>query len=65
MLVKYNKKAVQQISSTIVLKDRYIPYRATIIGRYYKIIYYLRGSTLRIAAFWDMRMDPRNLKKRI
>lgn len=102
MQVKYNKKAVRQISSTIdyylehfgsqattnlaheidekiktlrkfpeigfpepLLKDRYIPYRATIIGRYYKLIYYLRGNTLRIAAFWDMRMDPRNLKRRI
>jgi plasmid stabilization system protein ParE len=48
-----------------LLKDRYIPYRATIIGRYHKLIYYVRGNTLRIAALWDMRMHPERLKKRI
>ena len=40
-------------------------YRATIIGRYHKLIYYVRGNTLRIAALWDMRMHPSNLMKRV
>ena len=48
-----------------LLKDRYNLYRATIIGRNYKIVYYVRGKTIRIAAFWDMRMHPDRLKKMI
>ena len=48
-----------------LLKDRYILYRATHIGRYHKIIYYVRGKTLRIAAFWDMRMNPDKLSRMI
>ena len=102
MQVKYNKKALQHISSTIdyyldhfgqqatnnlaheieekvkmlrkypgigfpepLLKDYYIPYKATIVGRYHKIIYYVKGDTLRIVAFWDMRMHPKKLQKKI
>ncbi len=102
MLVKYNKKALQHISSTIdyylehfgqqattnlaheidekvktlrkypgigfpepLLKNYYTPYKATIVGRYHKLIYYVKGNTLRIAAFWDMRMSPEKLQRRI
>jgi hypothetical protein len=28
-------------------------------------VYYVTGDTLRIAAFWDMRMNPDKLKKTI
>ena len=48
-----------------LLRGYYNLYKATIVGRYYKLIYYVRGNTLRIAAFWDMRMHPDKLKKRI
>ena len=48
-----------------LLKSHYIPYKATVVGMYHKIIYYVKGNTLRIAAFWDMRMNPEKLKKRI
>ena len=48
-----------------LLRDRYILYRATHVGRYHKLIYYVKGNTLRIAAFWDMRMHPDRLKKKI
>ena len=48
-----------------LLSDRKILYRASIINKYYKIIYYVKGNTLRIAAFWDMRMNPNKLEKRI
>ena len=102
MQVKYNKKAVRHITSTVdyylshfgkqatsnlaheidekvkmlrkypeigfpepLLSGRNILYRATIVGRYHKIIYYVKGNTLRIAAFWDMRMSPETLKGRI
>lgn len=102
MQVKYNKKAIQHINSTIdyylehfgvqattnlaheidekvkmlrkypgigfpepLLKGHYISYKATIVGTHHKLIYYVRGNTLRIAAFWDMRMNPSKLQKRI
>lgn len=102
MLVKYNKKAARQISSTVdyylshfgkqatinlaheidekmkmlrkypeigfpepLLTGSSILYRATIVGRYHKLVYYQRGNTLRIAAFWDMRMSPSNLQKMV
>ena len=48
-----------------LLSDRNIQYRASIINEYYKIIYYVKGDILRIAAFWDMRMHPDKLKKTI
>jgi len=48
-----------------LLADRKIRYRASVINDYYKVIYYVMGDTLRIAAFWDMRMSPEKLKKSI
>lgn len=48
-----------------LLKNYYLQYRATHIGKYHKLIYYVKGNTLRIAAFWDMRMSPAKLRKRI
>ncbi|MBQ9672712.1 MAG: type II toxin-antitoxin system RelE/ParE family toxin [Prevotella sp.] len=48
-----------------LLRDRYILYRATHIGKYHKLIYYVRGKTLRVAAFWDMRMRPDKLTKMV
>lgn len=48
-----------------LLRDRKIHYRASIINDYYKVIYYVKGDVLRIAAFWDMRMHPDKLRKTI
>ena len=48
-----------------LLRDRKILYRASIINDYYKVIYYVKGDVLRIAAFWDMRMHPDKLRKTI
>jgi len=48
-----------------LLADRKIHYRASVINEYYKVIYYVKGDVLRIAAFWDMRMHPDNLRKTI
>ena len=49
----------------MLLADRKIPYRASIINEYYKVIYYVKGNVLRIVAFWDMRMHQDNLRKTI
>jgi Txe/YoeB family toxin of Txe-Axe toxin-antitoxin module len=48
-----------------LLSDRKIRYRSLIINDYYKLIYYVQGDILRIAAFWDMRMHPDKLRKSI
>ena len=48
-----------------LLSDRKIQYRASIINDYYKVIYYVKGDVVRIAAFWDMRMHPDKLRKTI
>ena len=49
----------------LLLRDRNIHYRSVIINDYYKMVYYIKGDVLRVAAFWDMRMHPDNLRKRI
>ncbi len=49
----------------LLLSGRKICYRASIINKYYKIIYYVKGDVLRVAAFWDMRMHPDKLRKMI
>ena len=48
-----------------LLQDRKICYRSVIINKYYKMVYYVKGDVLRIAAFWDMRMHSERLKNRI
>ena len=48
-----------------LLSDKKICYRASILNKYYKVIYYVKGDVLRIAAFWDMRMHPDKLKNTI
>ena len=71
ILVYYNEKKERLLKHPEsgfpepLLADRKIRYRASIINDYYKVIYYVTGDTLRIAAFWDMRMNPEKLKKTI
>ena len=40
-------------------------YRAAIVDKHHKLIYYTKGDVLRIAALWDTRMHPDNLAKRL
>lgn len=49
----------------LLLRDRKIHYRSVIINDYYKMVYYIKGDVLRVAAFWDMRMHQDNLRKRV
>ena len=35
-------------------------YRSIIVRRLNKIVYYVKGNTLHIAAFWDTRREPKN-----
>lgn len=33
-------------------------YRSIIVRRLNKVVYYVKGDTIRIAAFWDTRREP-------
>ena len=45
-----------------LLKERKFEFRSTIIYQNYKMVYYVDGETIWIAAFWDMRMNPEKLQ---
>ena len=47
------------------LADRAPSYRAKIINRNYKLIYYVDNDVIHISAIWDMRMHPAKLTKMI
>ena len=48
-----------------LLAERKIVYRSVIINDYYKMIYRIDNDVITISAFWDMRMHPNRLKRRI
>ena len=48
-----------------LLAGRTHTYRSLIISTNYKLVYYLKGNTLWVAAVWDMRMHPDKLKRQI
>ena len=48
-----------------LLTDRKIFYRSVIINDSYKMIYRIDNDVITISAFWDMRMHPNRLKRRI
>ena len=39
---------------------RRLPYRSIIINGLSKMVYYVDGDTIFIAAFWDTRREPKN-----
>jgi plasmid stabilization system protein ParE len=48
-----------------LLTDRKVVYRSVIINDYYKMIYRLDDDVITISAFWDMRMNPKKLRRMI
>ncbi len=38
-------------------------YRSIIVRRLNKVVYYVKGDTIHIAAFWDTRREPKNQAK--
>ena len=48
-----------------LLSGRRFVYRSVIINKHYKMIYRVEPDVIRVSAFWDMRMSPENLRKRI
>jgi plasmid stabilization system protein ParE len=39
---------------------RKLEYRSIIVRRLNKVVYYIKGDTIHIAAFWDTRREPKN-----
>ena len=35
------------------------PYRSVVLNHLNKMVYYIKGDTIRIAAFWDTRREPK------
>lgn len=46
-----------------LFSHRKLAYRSIIVRRLNKIVYYIKGDTLHIAAFWDTRREPKNQAK--
>ena len=48
-----------------LLAGRKFFYRYVILNRNIKMVYYVEDEIIHIAAFWDMRMHPNKLKRKI
>ena len=48
-----------------LLRDRKRFYRSLILNKRIKMVYFVEDETIHIAAFWDMRMHPDKLRRRI
>ena len=48
-----------------LLSGRKKLYRSVILYENYKMVYYVDEDTIWIAAFWDMRMNPEKLRRRL
>ena len=48
-----------------LLAGRKYFYRSCILNRRIKMVYYVEDNTIKVAAFWDMRMNPNKLKQMI
>lgn len=42
-----------------LLAQKSKPYRSVVLNHLNKIVYYIKGDTIRITTFWDTRREPR------
>jgi plasmid stabilization system protein ParE len=42
-----------------LLAQKSKPYRSVVLNHLNKIVYYIKGDTIRIVAFWDTRREPK------
>lgn len=40
-------------------------YRSVVVNRQNKIVYYIKGNTIRVSALWDTRREPKSLAKEV
>ena len=48
-----------------LLRKSKIPFRRVVIGKLNKLIYFVDGDVIKIADFWNTRMNPRVLVERV
>lgn len=48
-----------------LLRKSKLPFRRVVIGKQNKLIYYVDGEVIKIVDFWNTRMSPRTLVKRV
>lgn len=48
-----------------LLSGRKFFYRFVLLNHNIKMVYYIESDVIHIVAFWDMRMSPENLIKKI
>jgi len=61
MLIKHPNYGQRE---PLLLKSK-IPFRRVVVGKLNKLIYYVDGEVIKIVDFWDTRMSPRTLVKRV
>ena len=52
-----------QVEPLLIGKSK--EYRSVVVNRLNKIVYYIKGNTIRISAFWDTRREPNSLAKEV
>lgn len=48
-----------------LLAHRKQEYRSLVVHQHYKIVYYIKGQTIRIVDLWDTRANPKRLTAHI
>ena len=43
-----------------LFEHRKVTYRSIIVRKLNKVVYYIKGDIIHIAAFWDTRREPKN-----
>ena len=52
-----------QVEPLLIGKSK--EYRSIVVARQNKIIYYIKGNTIRISALWNTRREPKALVKEV
>jgi plasmid stabilization system protein ParE len=55
----------QMAAVDLLLSDMAQTYRSLVVKRMYKVIYYIEAENIHVAAVWDCRQNPDNLKDTI
>lgn len=48
-----------------LFQNRVQTYRSVIVNGLNKLVYRIEGNTIHIVAFWDTRMEPKNLAAQV
>ena len=57
------KPFMGQVEPLLIGKSK--EYRGVVVNRQNKIVYYVKGNTIRVSALWDTRREPKSLAKEV